>query len=288
MAALQVTIQDTGSTTTSSQGGQVLITGTPTANSTVVVPLQGTGAFSAQVTGAWSGTLAFEESIDGGTTYSITDVYLKGIGQPVQQVTGNCVVTGNGAGNSQVRIRGVAAMSGTANISVLGNVVPDVVHTIGLNGKSGVQVLQVVPPITSASAYAVHNVVGGIQTLTGAVRNPNGRSTLENLTIFDAAATSAAFEMFFFKQKPTNGTYADKGAITINALDIPNLIGKVDVAANNSAQFGTGNNVYGINGIGLVMPGDSSGNVYAVCVTLSAPTWTNTNQLTFNYGLTQA
>lgn len=285
--ALQITILDSASSTATGQNSQSIITGTPTAGSVQAVSTNGTNALSVQLTGSWSGTIVFEGSPDGGTTYTAVDAVLQGVDQIVQSVTGNCIAKVNASGNSQIRLRATAAISGAANVAFLGGTVGDITHNIPLSSKSGLQYIQVTPAITSGSAYTALNVVGGIQTITGAVRRPNGYGTLETLVLLDAGKASSAMQVHFFKANPSRGTYADKGAITVNPLDTANYLGSVTWTAGAYIPFGTTTALNTVTGIGLPIQGDSSGNVYAIPVTLGTPTWTNTNQLTFGYGITQ-
>jgi hypothetical protein len=287
MTALTITAQDTATTSTASQGGQNLITGTPTANSSQVIPVTGSGALGIQITGTWTGTLAFEKSMDGGVTYAAADAVLQGIDAIVQSVTQNCIVHVAAAASSHVRVRSTASMTGTANITGLGTVVTDAEHVVVANNtKSALNIIQKNPTI-STSAYSANNVVGGIQTLAGAVRKPNGFAVLESVSVIDAAAQGAQLSIFFFKALPTGGTYADHGGLTLAAADLPNFLGKVDIAAANYDPTGSGVKSATGTALGLAVQGDSSGNVYAIATTTGTPTFTAL-ALTFNYGFTQA
>jgi hypothetical protein len=141
-------------------------------------------------------------------------------------------------------------------------------------------------PTVTAGAYVANNVVGGIQTLTGALRNANNGGILESVSVLDKAAQGAQLSLFFFSAMPTGGTYADHGALVLAAADLPNYLGKVDIAAAGYDPAGTAVKVAAAGNIGLVLQGDSSGNVYVIATTTGTPTYTLLC-LTFNYGIIQ-
>lgn len=111
-----VTIQDTGSVRTSGQNGAVQITGTPTASSFFGIALNGYSHMRGQVTGTWTGTLEFEGSIDNGTTWTPFSIHVESTAYTQSQITGNCNFRGSTGAFSNVRLSGVAAMTGTASV----------------------------------------------------------------------------------------------------------------------------------------------------------------------------
>jgi len=113
-----ITAADSGTSSTTGQSGQTIITGTPTANSSQSVTLSGHTALNIQATGTWIGTLTFERSIDGGTTYYPASVLLHGVGgSALATITGNCCSRVNVGGSSTFRVRCTAYTSGTAVIT---------------------------------------------------------------------------------------------------------------------------------------------------------------------------
>lgn len=115
-AAGTITILDSVSSTATGQNGAVLVTGTPTAGSAFALALNGYSGFYALVTGTWTGTLTFEKSIDGGTTWSPFSVHIDSTAYTQIAITANCSVRSAGAGATNVRLRATAAMTGTANV----------------------------------------------------------------------------------------------------------------------------------------------------------------------------
>lgn len=111
-----VTANDVGSVRASGQNGAVQITGSATANSTFGVAINGYSQMRAQVTGTWTGTLEFEGSLDGAQTWSPFSVHIDSTAYTQSQITGNCNVRGSCGAYTNVRVAGVAAMTGTANV----------------------------------------------------------------------------------------------------------------------------------------------------------------------------
>lgn len=109
-----ITTQDIGSASTPGYHSINQITGTPTAASTFPYSINGVAGWYALITGTWTGTLSFEKSLDGGTTWVGTAAHVDNSAEQVSSVTGNCSVRGASAGATQIRARATASMTGTA------------------------------------------------------------------------------------------------------------------------------------------------------------------------------
>src|SRR5579883_550959 len=107
---------DSASVTTTGQGGSNIVTGTPSANSSVTQAVNGTSTARIQVSGTWSGaTLALEQSIDGGTTYGAMGCHVNGapaIVNLVSSITANGMLECEVAGATNVRLRATAFGAG--------------------------------------------------------------------------------------------------------------------------------------------------------------------------------
>lgn len=141
-------------------------------------------------------------------------------------------------------------------------------------------------PTVTVGAYSANQVVGGIQTLTNAIRTASAYGVLQSVTVVDASGQKPQLSLFFFSSNPAGGTYADHVAITLNAADIPFLLGKVDLATAAYDSIGAGG-IVTASPVGLLLQGDASGNVYVVATTTGTPTLTALC-MTFNYGIQQA
>lgn len=118
-ATQNITTQDTGSTNTSVANGQVFITGTPTAGSAANFALANLSGIEVQVTGAWTGTLQTEVSMDGGTTWFTRGIKQTGSAYLASSFTANFEGVMNFAGMTNMRVRSVAALPGTATVRVV-------------------------------------------------------------------------------------------------------------------------------------------------------------------------
>jgi hypothetical protein len=124
-----VTAQDLASTTTVGANSQSLITGTATAGSTASFTLaSGYDTIRVLSTGTWTGTLAFEVSMDGGTTWTTQGLHQTGTAYTAAAFTANFTGQGNAAGINAVRVRATAAWTGTATIKVVQSLNPGSVY----------------------------------------------------------------------------------------------------------------------------------------------------------------
>lgn len=118
-ATQNITAQDVASTSTAVANGGAFITGTPTANSAASFAVASKEAAKYEVTGTWTGTLAIEQSIDGGTTWVTVGVHQNGTGYTTNNFTNNFIGGQNCAGATNVRARATAAWTGTATVKVV-------------------------------------------------------------------------------------------------------------------------------------------------------------------------
>lgn len=117
-ATQNVTVVDSGSTTTPGFDSQSIITGSPTANSAASFVVSNLGTVRVQVSGTWTGTLQSELSMDGGTTWYIAAVHLNGTSFTAATFTGNFQGEAQGSGITNYRLRATAAITGTAVVTI--------------------------------------------------------------------------------------------------------------------------------------------------------------------------
>lgn len=118
-ATANVTTQDLASTTTAVANGQNFITGSPTANSAASFAIANMDAVEVLVTGTWTGTVQTEVSVDGGTTWTTRGVKQSGSSYIGSSYTQNFQGGMNFGGMTNVRVRAVAAMTGTLTAKVV-------------------------------------------------------------------------------------------------------------------------------------------------------------------------
>lgn len=118
-ATQNITVQDTGSTTaTTNANSQSFRTGTPTVGSLALFSLSTWKTVSVQVTGAWTGTLLVEGSLDGGVTFFQKAVKQIGTSYISNNFTGNFTGTINVATLTHISVRSTAAWTGTATVTI--------------------------------------------------------------------------------------------------------------------------------------------------------------------------
>jgi hypothetical protein len=112
------------------------------ATQTVALPLGGRGGTGIVITGVWSGTIAFEASIDAGVTWFAIETYRPETTN--ESVTSTTTVNGNFqpltlAGVTHVRVRASAWTSGTASIvlSATGSQAERLAPNVRENGSPG-------------------------------------------------------------------------------------------------------------------------------------------------------
>lgn len=105
-------------------------------------------------------------------------------------------------------------------------------HQVGERSKFAVV------PVVDTNIYAALDIVGGVLTIANWAKSTGGSARLRSLNVWCADGENFEFTIIFFSATPTGGTYADQGAATWHANDIPLFIGKVVVASANYGTFG--------------------------------------------------
>lgn len=121
-ATQAITVQDTGSTSTSGANAQVAVTGTATAGSTASFTISSKDTVKIQVTGTWTGTLVNEISLDSGVTWYSNGVHQTGSAYTAGSFTANYAGGLNVSGSTNFRVRATAAVTGTATVRIISTV----------------------------------------------------------------------------------------------------------------------------------------------------------------------
>lgn len=144
-----------------------------------------------------------------------------------------------------------------------------------------------VTPTISTSAYATGDQIGGIMTLTDAVRfdsnESKGFSELVSVTILDSSKQNADIDVWFFKTSPTV-TSVDNGAFAMTAANMAaQCIGVVSagVAYSDAAAV----SVSSTCNLNLPLQVASGSNIYAIAVVRGTPTYATTSALQFQFGI---
>jgi hypothetical protein len=128
---------------------------------------------------------------------------------------------------------------------------------------------------TASSAYTSGNVVGGLLTFTNALNSVN-QGVLQNIVVTSKSVQTAGLKLYVFSAMPSNTTFTDKTAPSINAADIDALVGVYTLGTADSG-IGTAT-LYQLDGIGKAILGTSQ-NLYGVLVTTGTPTLASTTDL---------
>ncbi len=111
-----ITVVDTGSTTGSGQNGASIVTGSPSAGSFVTQAVNGISTARLQLSGSWVGTLALEQSVDGGTTFGAMACHVNGTIYSASSVTGDGIFDCEAAGATHIRVRATAFVGGGTTV----------------------------------------------------------------------------------------------------------------------------------------------------------------------------
>lgn len=155
-------------------------------------------------------------------------------------------------------------------------------------GSVGGTTAQITPSLTVSTtpAYSSGDNVGGKLTLSNIVRVSGGSGVIQSLLVVDASNQKAAFDVLLFNADPTNTTFTDNGALTINSADVAKIVRRISVAASDYVTVG-GVAVAEIAVGGKPIVPASGTTMYAAVVTTSTPTYAATTALIVRLGVLQ-
>ena len=138
----------------------------------------------------------------------------------------------------------------------------------------------------TASSYSALNNVGGLLTLTNAMRgSPATRYTgvLQNLTVADHANQKAPLDILIFKSIPA-ATFTDHSAFpTLSQADTALVIARVSIASSDYVTIG--GSAFADVTFGKTIQGTAATLYAAVQIASSvSPTYAATTDLTINFG----
>lgn len=148
------------------------------------------------------------------------------------------------------------------------------------NASTLTQVHLSAPLTVTAAAYSAGNVVGGLITLTGAVGGSATTALLHKVTLMAKSAQSGQFDVIFFHSNPTNSTFTDKTALSVNVLDFDKITAVVHVT--DWTNLGTPSIGVASN-LAISVRGVNSQTMYAVVVARGTPTFASTSDVTANF-----
>lgn len=160
-----------------------------------------------------------------------------------------------------------------------------------MNHYGAQYLVKVTPTVSNNVAYSSGDQVGGIMTITNGAFDEDRVVKLSSLTVMDREQQDPNLTVYFFDDLPTlGGGSLDNGAFDITDAEV--LAKCVGFVAIGSSDYVDADEVAVVtktpNLIMKSVHADSTnkktGNLYAVAVTTSTPTFTSTASLKFVFG----
>lgn len=194
------------------------------------------------------------------------------------------VKTNVGTGNDQL------VLVNQANASIISNGTTGNQYLSSLDGKVGnngflgnlsrkLKTITVQPAI-STTAYAAGQVIGGIMTLTGALRTAVLSGTWMGVQVVEKSTQKAPMDIVLFTQNPTPANFTDH-ATAVWTNDYANIIAINNIVAANYSTLATSCGVCMGNLNKRVI--SATGNLYAVAICNGTPTYASASHLYFTF-----
>jgi len=167
----------------------------------------------------------------------------------------------------------VAILKGLYNL--LAGAIPAGANVIGSFLSRTSKVAANAITVTSGSAYASGNVVGGKLTFASVFDSSNS-GVLQSIRVRCKSVQSTGLKLYLFTADPSNSTWTDKGAPAINAADIPGLVGPFTLGSGDSG-LGT-ETTWELDGIGASIVSATSG-LFGILVCTGTPTFASAGDL---------
>lgn len=142
--------------------------------------------------------------------------------------------------------------------------------------------IAVIPTVSVSPAYTAGDSIGGKISLANAVRAAGLGGTISSVVISDKGKQSAPIDVVFFIADPSNSTFTDNGALTINDTDLIQIIGVVPISSWSSF---VDNSVGYSNGLGIAFKIATGTTLYACLVNRGTPTYTATTDIQLTVGI---
>ena len=189
---------------------------------------------------------------------------------PAPAGSATCILPGGGVVSGTV----AATQSGTWNIGSV-TTLPSLPAGSAIFGSNlgRTSRVSVTPTVTASSAYTAGNEVGGLMTFASVFGSADS-GIVQSIRIKCLTVQTTGFKLYLFNANPTNSTWTDKSAPSINAADIPYLIGQWTLSSPDSG-LGT-ETAWTIDGVGASVVSTTTG-LYGVMVATGTPTFGSTS-----------
>lgn len=194
-ATQNITVVDSGSTTTAQANGQSIITGTATAGSFASFSVSSENSIEILVSGTWTSTLSNEVSFDGGVSWFTRGVKQTGSSYIASTFTQNYQASGNITGVTNVRVRATAAVTGMATVKVILSANPYVAivtNPLTLRDATVQSIQNTIKPASTAALATDTALVVGLSPNSNKVSTTN--VTTYSTATFTAGAGATNFD----------------------------------------------------------------------------------------------
>lgn len=145
-----------------------------------------------------------------------------------------------------------------------------------VQGAGDQATVTVAQTVTSSSAYATGNAVGGLITFSNAARVSAGSGLIQSAVTYTKSAQTTTLELWVFNANPSGSTCTDKTAFSVASADFDKVLWVFQV----NSWFSGGTPSVGLSGDRAVPFALSSGSsLYGCLVTRSTPTYTSTSDV---------
>jgi hypothetical protein len=157
-------------------------------------------------------------------------------------------------------------------------------------GKMGfpLAVVSVTPTVSASPDYSDQDVIGGAMEVANAVRVTGGKAILDFLSLSSKVDIGCSVHVILFKANPSNSTFTDNAALSVNSADYDKLLDVVKLPVGEIVDLGTPNVVSARN-LGIVVDlTDPATSLYAVAYANAGTiNLASTSDFTFNFGFRQ-
>lgn len=201
------------------------------------------------------------------------------IGEDLTTPIANPLPVQLGDGTNSQSIKGASTESAFTDVAAVSTLRPSENHIGAVGGNTVI----ITPTLAvTAAAYTAGYCVGGLMTLTSAMRISGGTGVLQSITLTDHAGQGAALQVFIFASSPT-GTFTDHAAFpTLAATELAKIVAMVTVPIAAYAKIGT-QSIASFS-VGEVVAASGSANLYMAIATTGTPTYAATSDLNINVG----
>jgi hypothetical protein len=234
-----ITAVDTGSTTASGQNGASVVTGAASVNSFLSQTVNGVSTARLQLSGTWSGTLAFEQSIDNTATWGAMACHVNGTIFSGSSAIGNGLFDCEVAGATNYRVRATAWTSGTAVVTATVTAFPGVVkilNSVALKDNASGAALSIKPGSTAAAPTDTAAVV--------VIRDPSTTTPL-GVTSTDgggAITSGGSYQVIIAASGSRKGCFIQNPATATELLNVKfgTMVNPITLSAGQSAGCNVG------------------------------------------------